>query len=274
MSRFGPAAINRIVKIPITIIFLTIALAMIGSHFHLSKPFRSYLAILNFRTSWLSREVAFTVLFFLTVAVLLGLHWLGEDRTELKTVLGWLAAALGFVLVYCMSQIYLLPTQSAWNSPFTIVSFYLTTLLLGCVALPAILLVDFSFSNLLAFGQQDEHYQLIRRVLLWSMGMAILAWLVVVGINAYQITMLRSGDQWARTSFDLLTNLYRPLLVMRLMFPLLGIVWLGVEVSKALARNRTVRDLVIPVYVSCISVMVGEILGRFLFYATHIRIGI
>ncbi len=274
MAKFGTAAMNRIIKIPITIIFITVAAAMIGSHFHLSKPFRSYLAVANIGTSWLSREVFFTVLLFLTMAAQLVLHWLDDGGTRLKTALGWLSALWGFCLVYCMSSIYLLPTQSAWNSPFTILSFYLTTLLLGFMALPAILLVDFSFSNLLAFGQQDEHYRLIRRVLIWSTCAAAVAWVVVVGINIYQLLMLRAGDQWARTSFELLTTLYRPLLIMRILLPLLGIVWVATEVSKALARSRTVRDLVMPVYVSCICVLVGEILGRFLFYATHIRIGI
>jgi anaerobic dimethyl sulfoxide reductase subunit C (anchor subunit) len=247
---------------------------MIGSHFHLSKPFRSYLAVLNFHTSWLSREIVFTVLFFLTTGSLLLLHWLGDGRTKLKTVLGCLAILFGFALIFCMSQIYLLPTQSAWNSPFTILSFYLTMLFLGCMALPAILLIDFSFSNMLALGQVDEHFLLIRRVLIWSTSAAILAWAMIVALNAYQILMLRTGDQWAQTSFTLLTNLYFPLLVMRLTLPLLGIVWLAASVARAVRQTKTIKELMIPVYSSCICVLVGEILGRFLFYAMHIRIGV
>jgi len=274
LRRFSDAEINRIVKFPITIIFLTVCMAMVGSHFHLSQPLHSYLAVMNFRTSWLSREIAFTVLFFLTTASLLTLHWLSDRRTKLKTILGCFGILFGFALVFCMSHIYLLPTQSAWNSPFTILSFYLTMLLLGCIALPAILLIDFSFSNVLALEQYDQQYMLIRRVLIWSAGAGIIAWIVVVALNFYQLSLLRSGDQWAQTSFDLLTNLYRPLLFMRLVLPLLGIIILVVSVFNVVWRNRTIRELMIPIYVSCICVLVGEILGRFLFYATHIRIGI
>jgi len=274
LRRFADAEINRIVKFPITIIFITVCLAIIGSHFHLSRPFRSYLAISNFHTSWLSREIVFTVLFFLTLGSLLALHWSQNDKTTLKTVLGWLAILFGLALVFCMAHIYLLPAQSAWNSPFTIPSFYLTMLLLGYSALPAILLVDFSFSNVLTLERSDQQYLLIRRVLIWSAVTGIITWLIVAALNVYQILMLRFGDQWARTSFELLTNLYRPLLLLRLALPLLGIIILAVSIFTVVKRNRTVKELMIPVYASCIFVMVGEILGRFLFYATHIRIGI
>jgi hypothetical protein len=32
--------------------------------------------------------------------------------------------------------------------------------------------------------------------------------------------------------------------------------------------------LILPVYLACMFVLIGEILGRFPFYATHVRIGI
>jgi DMSO reductase anchor subunit len=69
-------------------------------------------------------------------------------------------------------------------------------------------------------------------------------------------------------------RLYQPLLVLRLGLPLVGIVWLVISVYKMLKENKTITDLMMPVYVSCTSVMVGEILGRFLFYAIHVRIGV
>lgn len=274
LRRFADMEINRIVKFPIMIIFATICLAMIGSHSHLSRPFHSYLAVLNFRRSWLSREIVFTVLFFLTTGSLASLHWLQEGKTKLKTFLGWLAIMFGLIVIFCMSHIYLLPTQPAWNSPFTVLSFYLTMLLLGCIALPAMLLIDFSFSNVLTLERFDQQYLLIRRILIWSSTAGIIAWLVVAALNLYQMLILRLGDQWAQVSFELLTNLYRPLLLLRLVLPLVGITILAVSVFNAARQNRTVKELMIPVYAACIFVMVGEILGRFLFYATHIRIGV
>lgn len=274
IRQFAEAEINRIMKFPVTIIFTTACLAMAGSHFHLSKPLHSYLAVLNFRTSWLSREIVFTVFFFFTLSSMLALHWLQNDKTKLKTFLGWLAVLFGFALVFCMAHIYLLPAQPAWNSPFTVLSFFLTMLLLGNIALPAMLLVDFSFSNVLTLERFDQQYLLIRRVLIWSTAASALIWLMAVALNFYQTLMLRLGDRWTQTSFELLTNLYRPLLVLRLGLPLLGIAILAISVFSAVRRNRAIQELMVPIYASCIFVIVGEILGRFLFYATHIRIGV
>jgi DMSO reductase anchor subunit len=39
-------------------------------------------------------------------------------------------------------------------------------------------------------------------------------------------------------------------------------------------EQKPVRDLLLPTYITCLLVMVGEILGRFLFYAIHVRTGI
>jgi DMSO reductase anchor subunit len=42
-----------------------------------------------------------------------------------------------------------------------------------------------------------------------------------------------------------------------------------------LHRNKKlVYELVTPTYLACLLVIISEILGRFLFYATHVRTGI
>ncbi len=275
LRQFAEAEISRIVKFPITIICVTVLLAMTGSHFHLGKPLYSYLAVLNFRTSWLSREVAFNVLLFLITGTLAVLHWLPGRKTRLKTVLGWCAILSGFALVFSMANIYLLPTQSsAWNSWCTALSFFLTVLLLGCIALPAMLLIDFSFSQVLALERSDQRYLFIRRVLIWSAAVGIFAWLATAALSFYQIRMLYLGDLWAQASYELLTNLYRPLLVLRLALPFLGLVILSISIFKIIRRDRAIKELMTPVYAACIFVMVGEILGRFLFYAVHVRMGV
>ena len=272
--KLGDANIDKIVKIPIFIIFLTIILAIIGAHFHLSKPFRSYLAVSNFRTSWLSREIVFTLSFSLTVSGLVLLQWLVPNRARLKSALGWIAISLGLILIYCMSNIYLLPTQAAWNSPVTIISFYLTMILLGTTALPTILLIDLAFVNLIQKEGSVDRIEILRPSLMWSTVVAVIAWIIVVALNIYQVNLLRGGDLWAHTSYDLLINLYWPLLALRLGLPLIGIIWLIISVIRMLRNEKATTDLMFPSYVSCIAVMVGEILGRFLFYAIHVRIGV
>src|SRR5690606_36707035 len=96
----------------------------------------------NFKTSWLSREIAFTIAF----AFLTGVLWfmqrykIGSLRLQLAT--GWGAVIMGFLTVYCMSRVYLLPTQIAWNSAATPVAFFSATFLLGSIAVSALLLMN------------------------------------------------------------------------------------------------------------------------------------
>jgi hypothetical protein len=73
---------DRIFRGPVLVILLTIILAMIGSHFHLSRPYLSFLAVLNFQSSWLSREIVFTILFFLSCGVLAYLLWFRQGHTR------------------------------------------------------------------------------------------------------------------------------------------------------------------------------------------------
>jgi hypothetical protein len=41
-----------------------------------------------------------------------------------------------------------------------------------------------------------------------------------------------------------------------------------------LKKSKALTELVTPVYLACLLAMVAEILGRFLFYATHVRLGV
>jgi DMSO reductase anchor subunit len=145
-SKYGKEKMDQITTVPVLIIFSTIVLAMIGSHFHLSKPFLSFLAIRNFRYSWLSREIVFTIFVFIFTGLLLFMLRFGKGYHRLKLGLGWGAILAGFATVYCMASIYLLPTQIAWNSFATIISYYAVMLLLGTTSLIVILLMDLRFS--------------------------------------------------------------------------------------------------------------------------------
>ncbi|MCX6078669.1 MAG: dimethyl sulfoxide reductase anchor subunit [Chloroflexi bacterium] len=76
---------------------------------HLNRPFLSYLSILNFKSSWLSREIVFSNLFFWMLSGSLYLTYFEAKRRILIALLGFLAMFIGGVMVYSMSQIYLLP---------------------------------------------------------------------------------------------------------------------------------------------------------------------
>lgn len=115
-SKFSYQQIQHVIRNQMMVIAFTAAVAMAGAHLHLSKPFHSFLAVLNFKSSWLSREIVFSLIFILLTISLLYLMYFQPNRRRLVTNMGWLTILIGFVLIYCMARIYLIPTQVAWNS--------------------------------------------------------------------------------------------------------------------------------------------------------------
>jgi DMSO reductase anchor subunit len=61
---------------------------------------------------------------------------------------------------------------------------------------------------------------------------------------------------------------------MRIGLTIVGVVWLIAVVGYFIKTQRSFMKLLGPVYIACILVLIGEIIERFLFYATHVRIGI
>ena len=106
-----------------------VVLAMIASLFHLGNPLNAPRAVTNLGSSWLSREILFTVTFVVIGGVFALMQWRKLASFAVRNVIAWVATVVGLVLVFSMSQIYMLETQPAWNS----VSLWLT----GSWSLPA-----------------------------------------------------------------------------------------------------------------------------------------
>ena len=265
-AKFGKEQMDGLTRNPVTIILLTIFVGMVGSHFHLSRPYLSFLAVSNFGSSWLSREILFTILFSLMVGVLWFLQYF-----VLKDILGWLGVFFGGVTIYCMSRVYQLPTQVVWNTPITTYSFFATAILLGVLATAALLIFDLKLFEIQGKGDLILHADIVQNSLRWLAGIGIFMVLVVIYLDYLLIVTLQSQGSIAHLSLDLMFNLYKPLLIFRLVTLIAGVGWLSISVFT---KKVSSQHLIVPVYMSCLMVLIGEILGRFLFYAMHIRLGI
>ncbi|MFO7537962.1 MAG: DmsC/YnfH family molybdoenzyme membrane anchor subunit [Chloroflexota bacterium] len=272
--RHGYAPVDQVMRIPLLAILVTIVVAILGSHFHLSRPHLSLLAVLNLRTSWLSREILFTIVFFLAVSGLVYLHWFSSGYPRLKMALGWVGIVSGVVSVYCMAMIYLLPTQTMWNSPLTVISFLMTAVLLGVTAVAVLIVMDLKVSEIADTAGMVLRAQIIRRSFIWLALVGGITAVSILLLNLSLIAMMRQGDLSALTSIELLLGLYRPLFILRYFTLFAGVGWFAL--TAFLLYRRPLREMVIttPVYLSCLLVLIGEILGRFLFYATHVRLGL
>lgn len=105
-------------------------LGLLASFLHLGSIRNAWYALSNLRSSWLSREIFFALLFTLGVS-LFNLFGANTGTRLAIAVLYVLTGIAGLALVVSMSYIYRLRTVPHWNTPATERYFWTTTFLLG-----------------------------------------------------------------------------------------------------------------------------------------------
>ena len=110
------------------------AAALLISLLHLGTPGNAWRAAANLRTSWLSREIVFTLLFGLLLVVFAGLHWRQTGDGWMRLLVGLAAGLAGGLALYSMTRLYMLRTIPSWNTWMTPAAFGISTLLLGGLA--------------------------------------------------------------------------------------------------------------------------------------------
>lgn len=219
--------------------------ATIVSVLHLGSPLGAFRSVFQIGSSWLSREIAATILF--------GLLWLVTTLVERREGgaslwLGRLTAVAGLVLVLCMSMIYQSSVIPAWTSAYTMVSFVATALVLGGLGVLAL-------------------RPAVDGVLPVAGGMTV-AGLVLqfVGLPLY-LAQLGRGPAAAQASLDLLMGAWQPQLWS---FLVLGAL---TAVAVAVVWQRRVQSLRV-VYSLLLLGLVGEAMARVIFYAIGVPIAV
>lgn len=112
-----------------------VSAGLISSTFHLANPKNAWRSFTRFRTSWLSREAVFAVLFYpVSLIWLLCEFFLGN--TLITSVFALLTALLAVVILVCTAMIYAsLKTIRQWHTALTPVNFVLLGLSLGALIL-------------------------------------------------------------------------------------------------------------------------------------------
>lgn len=118
-----------------------LVLGLAASTFHLGSPLRAYNALLHADSSWLSREIITGIAFLVLGAGFAVAEWFKLFSYRLRQVLAGVTALVGLFLVFCIGQVYSLRTVPAWATPHTTVRFYVTTFLLGGLAVGAALVI-------------------------------------------------------------------------------------------------------------------------------------
>ena len=220
-------------------LWLVMGIAFLASVMHLGSPLRAFNSLNRIGASALSNEIASGSLFFAVG----GLWWLAAFLGKMPATLGkiWLLLSmlLGLVFVYAMTNVYQIDTVPTWYNGYTTLAFFMTMLLSGPL---------FAALLLRAAGVSCSPARFA--------GISVLALLVTVAVVVLQVQ-----------SASALVPDYGSLQVWRVLLLAAG---LGCWICPLIRRKRpSVGGLALGL----ILVLVGEIIGRGLFYGLHMTVG-
>ncbi|MGI1660162.1 MAG: dimethyl sulfoxide reductase anchor subunit family protein [Desulfitobacterium sp.] len=225
------------------------AVGIIASLLHLGKPALALSTIMNFSASWLSREILFSGGFFGLLAIF---WWLErtEKSTSIKTIAGWLACISGLAAVFSMAQLYMETIIPAWQSANTLVDFFATTVILGAIVL------------YVTAGQKGR--EKLPRLEFLVLGIV----LVQIAFFPNYMAGLGALSGAGQESVSLLAGGYGATAILRWLFVLGGVFLLVISRLGKFAKQPTF------LYVAVTVLIIGEVMGRYLFYTSGIPIGL
>ena len=270
----GAAEADRLSDRALLAIGPVVVLALLASLFHLGNPLNAVRAVTNLSTSWLSREILSSVSFAVVGGLFALMQWRKWASFAVRAAIAGLAGLIGLFLVFSMSQVYALPIQPAWNNLGTPIAFFATTLLLGALAMGAAFVANYAYLQRAVPGCADAQCRLLRGALRWIAVAAILLLGVELVTAPLQLAHLAGGSPASAASAAAMAGSYGLIFGLRLALVFAGAGVLAVFVyQNALSAGRE-KVLGYLTYLTFALVLVSEVLGRFLFYATHIKIGI
>lgn len=252
-----------------------VVIGMLASFGHLGNPINAPRAITNLATSWLSREIFSTVLFAGLGAVFSLMQWRKWGSFTLRNVVAVAAAGAGIFLVYAMARVYMIENQASWNTVATPVLFFTTAFLLGSLAVGAAVMANYTYLKKIDPGCAEVQCQMARDAL---KGIAIAA-IILLGIEMVTVPMqlsILAGSPYAgvQGSAGMFFTEFGILFFLRLALAFLGAGLLAALIYRY-AANPGRELLVGTLAFSALSlVLVAELMGRYLFYATQSPIGL
>ncbi len=273
-AKAGLKEADRMTDGPLFMVVPIMGLALLASLLHLNNLGNIFRAVPNLGSSWLSREVVISVAFVIVAALFTLLQWRKIGSSGLRTLTGWITAVIGLVQTYAMGMVYMIRTQPAWNTLATPITFFVTSLLLGVLAVAVALLVNYN-ANLKKDSQfAEKQLELLRGAL---QGIAVSA-IILLGIEflvlPVYLAYLATQGAAALESLQMMTGTYGVALVIRLLFVFVGVGLLAAYLYRDASSAGKEKAMMSLVYSAFVLVLAGEVMGRFLFYATHVRIGL
>lgn len=275
VRRHAVEEVERLTDRALLAIGPVLVLGFIASLGHLGSPVNAYLSILNVADSWLSREILFGALFAVSGAAFALMQWRKVGPFALRRGVALIAAALGIAFVVSMALVYMLPLQPSWNLWATPVTFLVTSLLTGALAIGVAFVASYAYER----KRDGEDHAALAALLYDSLRGLVIASVVLVGAQLVtiplQVAVLSGGETAAAVdSAARLTSDYGIVFALRLALAFIGAAIFGLFVYRSTLKSASQRLVGGLVGGAFGLVLVGEVLGRYLFYAANVPIGV
>ncbi|HFT1962509.1 TPA: dimethyl sulfoxide reductase anchor subunit family protein [Enterobacter ludwigii] len=230
-------------------LWLVMGIGFLASVLHLGSPLRAFNSLNRVGASALSNEIAAGSVFFAVG----GFWWLVSVIGKMPPALGkiWLVVSqiLGVVFVWAMTRVYQIDTVPTWYTGYTTLAFFLT-LVLGGPLLAALLLRVANTTYKSTFAASVSV-------------LALLACVAVIVLQSNDLATIHSSVQQACA---LLPD-YGALQIWRIVLLAAG---LGCWLCPLMRRQE---PKALALFAGVILVVVGELIGRGLFYGLHMTAG-
>jgi anaerobic dimethyl sulfoxide reductase subunit C (anchor subunit) len=202
------------------------------------------------------------------------MQWRKIGSQTLRTAIAWIATLIGLFFVYAMAQVYMMRTVPTWDTWYTPASFFTTTFLLGAVAVGAAFVASYTYLARKDAEEAAAQSEVLRTSLFWiaaaSVVMLGVQFVIIPTYLAYQF----AGEVSAITAIRQTFTEYGAIFVLRLILVFVGAGLLAVALMRAALRSENISTLAALAYTAFALVLVSEVLGRFLFYASYTRMGL
>jgi anaerobic dimethyl sulfoxide reductase subunit C (anchor subunit) len=174
-----------------------------------------------------------------------------------------------------MSSVYVLPSVPAWDSVNTPISFFVTTFLLGALAMGAAFVANFWYVKRKGMDPKNVQYSMLATSLKYIALLAIvLMGIQFVVIPLYFASLAAANNSAATASVNIVFGEHGVVFALRLVLLFLGAGLLSAFVYQMADSESKLRVVGNMAYLAFALVLVSEILGRFLFYESMVRIGL
>lgn len=254
------------------LISLILVFALIASLFHLGSPQKAINALNNLESSNLSKEILSLIIYILFGGIFLLIYKKHNTKRLLIFFSALITILFGFSTIAYMSSIYMLETVPVWNSLFTPLSFYLSVLLLGSSVIFFSLIKIISRKFLLTALDEPAGEKLSYTLNFLLITITFLA-LLNLALFCIQFIYLSNGDYTLRASYDLLIkeNLF---FVISKIILLVTAIAFSFSLIKKFRIEKGLLSLNRYSTFYFFLIILIELIGRYLFYASYYRIGI